>query len=265
MKRKLKFGAGALFACALAIGPAWPAGATDSTHGVIDSTIRHGYPSNPSSSDNLWYLEDTRVGGSVVITSDFGGPTGFGSKSLGLATNNQNSAKAQAFTYQDVRGLALGAVTGLSYYTYQSSLTRTTEDGPAFQLRVDTDGNLSTIGDQTNLVYEPYWNDVEGPDPQQPLAPNTWQFWDATAGDWWSSQAINCSGGTPTPFTVPAGAGGGPGTFTTPAAVANGCPGALVAAIGVNVGSFNPSFIVAADGIRLQTATDSYTWDFGPK
>ena len=64
-------------------------------------------------------------------------------------------------------------------------------------------------------------------------------------------------------FSVAPGAGGPP--FTTPGTVGANCPGATVLEVGVDVGSYNPDYTVAVDGLRLQTATDSYTWDFGPK
>jgi hypothetical protein len=255
--------AGAAFATALALGPAVPAAAATTTHPVSPQNIHGGVPTTPSASDAGWYMEDTRVGGGVTISNRYGGAPG--SNALVLSTNNTNVAKAQLFTYQDVRGVPLADVTGLSYSTYRSSEASGIADaGPAFQLRVDTDGNLNTDADQTNLVYEPYWND-NGADESQPLTADIWQSWDATEGNWWSSKAISCSGGTPDPFTVVAGAGGGPGTFTSPQAVADGCPGALVAAIGANVGSFNPNYIVGVDGIHFQTASIDATWDFGPK
>jgi hypothetical protein len=256
MRKGMQFVAGAVFVTALAVGPALPASAATTTRGVVDSQLRHGYPSSPSASDGNWYMEDTRVGGGVTIANNFGGAPG--SKALVLTTNDTNAAKAQLFTYQDVRGVPLGDVTDLSYSTYQSSTQSGIADAdPAYQLRVDVDGDLSTTSDQTNLVYEPYWND-NGADESQPLTADVWQSWDATEGNWWSSKQITCGD-----FSVAPGAGGPP--FTTPAAVAAGCPGALVAAIGVNVGSFNPNYIVAADGIHFQTANIDVTWDFGPK
>jgi hypothetical protein len=37
-----------------------------------------------------------------------------------------------------------------------------------------------------------------------------------------------------------------------------------VAAIGLDVGSGTPNYIVAADGVHFAAASDSYTWYFGP-
>ena len=264
---KIALGVG--FAAALALGPTVAATAATNTVRVSQSSLRDGYPSNPSSSDNLWYREDTRVGGGVTLVKpgDTGNPipavpaaSGLEPGSLALTTNSSASAKAQLFTYGNgVRGTPLASVTSLSYWTYEHAGLANTAD-PAYQLRVDTDGDLSTTADQTTLVYEPYWNDTEGPDPQGAIVADTWQQWDATNGQWWSSKAINCVG-----LTLPPGMGGGPGTWTTPQAVAVGCPGALVAAVGVNIGSGNPDYVVATDGVHFETLTSSTTWDFGPK
>lgn len=252
---KIALGVG--FASALALGPTVAATAATNTVRVTESSLRDGYPANPSSSDNLWYRMDTRVGGGVTLTKDFGAPPGFGDGSLALTTQNTNTAKAQLLTTGNgVRGTALAAVTDLSYWTYQSSTTSPPIADASWQLVVDTDGNLNTTADQTTLVWEAY----NGNDTTQPIVPDQWQFWDTTGGQWWSSRAISCNGGA---FTLAAGHGGPP--FTTPAAVAAGCPGAVVAAIGVNVGSSNPNYTVAVDGVHFETLTSSTTWDFGPK
>jgi len=211
--------------------------------------MHDGYAANPSATDVGWYREDTRVGGGVTLTTNFGGAPSFGGGSLALTTNNQNSAKAQLFTSDDVRGKDLITIGATSYSTYHSSLTGTVNDDPSYQLRIDLDGDLSTTSDQTNLVYEPYWNDTEtgigGGMPQHPegLTDDTWQQWNTTNGTWWSSKQIgNANGSSGAPcgsFHIEPGAGGPP--FTTPGQVGTGCPGAKVVKIGLNVGSSNPT------------------------
>jgi hypothetical protein len=261
---KIALGVG--FASALALGPtAAMAAPTTNTVRVSQSSLRDGYPSNPSSSDNLWYRMDTRVGGGVTLVKpgDTGNPiagvpavSGLEPGSLALTTNNTDTAKAQLLTTGNgVRGTPLASVTDLSYWTYQVSGSPTIADA-SWQLVVDTDGNLNTTSDETTLVWEAY----NGNDTQQAIVPDQWQFWDTTNGNWWSSRAISCNAGA---FTLAAGHGGPP--FTTPNAVALGCPGAVVAAIGVNVGSSNAGYTVAVDGVHFQTLTSSTTWDFGPK
>jgi hypothetical protein len=257
--RTLKVLACAAIAGAVVLGPGLPAFAETATLQTTDVVTRDGYAASPSASDGLWYREDTRPGGSVIHTKAFGAPTGLGDGSLVLSTNSQNSAKAQLLTSYAVRGTALTDVTGLSYWTYQSTaLGGSAEASASLQLRVDIDGDLNTTSDVTNLVYEPYWNDTEGPAPQQPLAPGTWQYWDATGGQWWTSKQITCDA-----FSVAPGAGGPP--FTSPSQVATNCAGAKVLQIGVNVGSFNPNYLVGVDGLHFQSSAHDLTWNFGPK
>ena len=257
--RSLKVLAAVVIAGAVILGPGLPAFAETATLAASDAVIRNGYAASPSANDGLWYREDTRPGGSVFNTKTFGAPAGLGDGSLVLSTTSDNVAKAQLMTSRTVRGTNLADVTGLSYWTYQSlALGSIAEAGPSFQLRVDVDGDLNTTTDVTNLVYEPYWNDTEGPAPQQPLAPNTWQLWDMTGGQWWTSKQITCGA-----FSVAPGAGGPP--FTSPSEVATNCAGAKVLQIGVNVGSYNPNYLVAVDGIHFQSTTDDITWNFGPK
>jgi hypothetical protein len=260
VRRPIKILAGAAFASAIAIGPATVASAADSTHRVSQSQMRDGSLTY-SADDANWYRDDTRVGGGVTLTKDFGAPSGLGDGALALTTNSTNNAKAQLLTSDGVYGTLLGDVTSLSYWTYQSLAAGGSAEGDAsYQLRVDIDGDTNTTGDITNLVFEPYWNDSESdgnPNPQ-PIAPDTWQFWDATNLRWWSSKQITCG-----EFSVAPGAGGPP--FTTPSEVGTNCPNAIVLAVGANVGSYNPNYISGVDGIHFGTSTDSITWDFGPK
>jgi hypothetical protein len=161
-----------------------------------------------------------------------------------------------------VYGKALSDVNALDYWTLQSTESEPPSGGvilPALQLQIDTNG-LNTAGGFTTLVFEPY---QESPTPT-PIVPDTWQFWDATSKQWWSSRAIHCEGGTPDPFDLAAGAGGPP--FTTPADVAAACPGAVLLQYGLNIGAGgNPGAVTAADGLHIGIGVDSFTYDFGPK
>lgn len=241
---------GALVGGALIVATSAPVGAATSTDRVIEASMRDGYAVSPSASDALWYREDTRVGGGVTQTKVFGAPAGFGDGALALTDNSTNTAKAQLMTSSHVRGTLLATVTGLDYWTYNSSTTSPAIADASYQLVIDPDGDPNTANN-TTLVYEPYNQNTT---PVQ----DTWEHWDATNGNWWSSKQITCDA-----FSVAPGAGGPP--FTTPGTVGANCPGATVLEVGVDVGSYNPNYTVAIDGLRLQTATDSYTWDFGPK
>jgi hypothetical protein len=178
-----------------------------------------------------WHSVDTRPGGTVTFTEEYGAPSGLGSGALKLTTDATTGAKADYWT-EEVAGTQLDAVTTLSYWTYQDS-------GPvhaaaSYQVAVDLNGDAA--GGFTTLVYEPYWNGV--------VAPETWQQWDVDAGQFWSSRTF--TDGT---CAVVAGAGGAP--FYSLATLNTLCPNAVVLAIGVNIGSFNPSYVVATDGVQF--------------
>ena len=49
------------------------------------------------------------------------------------------------------------------------------------------------------------------------------------------------------------------------AEIAAGCPDAFVGALGVNIGSGNPNYVVGVDGIHITSAQDDLTWNFGAK
>jgi hypothetical protein len=183
--RKALAGAGA---AALLVGTASQASAEEINRRVVEANLKDGNP--PAQPDTSWYRSDTRPGGGVILTDNPGhgidpvpAESGLESGSLALTTNGAMSAKAQLGTTEHL-GTPLGDVTGLSYWTYQSTQHTGLADGlPSYQLVIDTNGDAG--GGFTTLVYEPYNN--EGPvgsDPQQPFANDEWQQWDATGGDW---------------------------------------------------------------------------------
>ena len=104
-------------------------------------------------------------------------------------------------------------------------------------------------GGFTTLVFEPYWNTAQGP-----IVPNTWQDWDVDAGLFWSSRTV-----TEGTCALVAGAGGPP--FYTLAGLKTLCPNAVVGGIGVNVGTFNPSYTVATDGVQFNDTI--YNFELG--
>lgn len=253
MKRHWKVLAGLVFASGLAIGGGvGPASAATVNQRVIESTLKDGSRPNGDASDTSWYREDTRVGGGITLSRDYGGPSGFGDGAVVLTTNDKSTAKAQLYTNQ-VNGTLLADITSLSYSTYQDgSQLGFAQGAVAYQLQVDLNGPNVT-GGFTTLTYEPYLN------PQvQGVLPDQWQFWDATAGNWYTSRDINC--GT---LVIPRSSGAPP--FTNPTEVGQNCIGATVLGLGLNIGSSNPSYITAADGVHIATITDSFTADFGPK
>lgn len=190
-----------------------------------------------------WHPLDTRPGGSVRFTEDYGAPPGLGSGALELKTDASTSAKADYYTFAH-EGTPLADVTTLSYWTYQAATPQPPIAAPSFQLQIDANGDAE--GGFTTLVYEPYWNGA--------VVPATWQQWDVDAGLFWSSRTV--SSGT---CTLVAGAGGPP--LYTLEQIKAMCPNAVVLGIGVNVGSFNPGYTVATDGVTFNDTT--YDFEVG--
>jgi hypothetical protein len=186
---------------------------------------------------SLWTQDDTRPGGAVSWTSAWGAPAGLGSSSLQLTTDATTTSKAGLYAHF-MAGTPLKRVSRLSYWTYQSSPPTIAHGDASYQLQIDVDGTLGDGQGFTTLVYEPYQN---GP---QLIVPNVWQKWDVAAGQFWSSRNAG---------PLVAGAGGAP--FYTLATVNGLAPNAVVVGVGVNIGSNNPSYVVATDGVQLNNLT----------
>jgi hypothetical protein len=189
-----------------------------------------------------WTQDDTRPGGTVTFTNAYGGPPTLGPGSLELKTPAlDTAAKAGLYTHT-MFGTPLRKVYTLQYWTYQAVATppNPPHADASFQLQVDVNG--AAAGGFTTLVFEPYQNTAQGP-----IVPGAWQKWDVDAGLLWSSRTVT---DVPTCALV-AGAGGPP--FYTLAALQTACPNAVVVGIGVNVGTNNPGYTVATDGVRFNS------------
>ncbi|REL37676.1 hypothetical protein DYD21_07785 [Rhodohalobacter sp. SW132] len=179
-----------------------------------------------------WFSDETREGGALAWVTDYGAPAGLGEYAIELSTVDEIASKAN-IRYELSEGVSLGDVTELSYWTYQ-------HEGPglaavSYQLYVVFDDDSWTW-----LVYEPYWqNGVANPDP---VEPKIWQHQSdiADEGIFWSSHT---AGG------LDAGNGGDP--FYTLDDVVGFETGATVTAIALNLGSGNPAWTVAADGVNF--------------
>jgi hypothetical protein len=188
-----------------------------------------------------WHPLDTRPGGAVRFTEDYGAPPGLGEGSLELTTDATTGAKADYYTFAHA-GTPLAGVTGLSYWTYQAPTPQPPIAAASYQVQIDVNG--AAEGGFTTLVYEPYWNGV--------VVPATWQQWDVDSGLFWSSRTVPECG-------LVAGAGGPP--LYTLEQVQTLCPDAVVLGIGVNVGTFNPGYTVAVDGVTFNDTT--YDFEVG--
>lgn len=190
-----------------------------------------------------WAPMDTRPGGDHEFTEAYGAPAGLGDGSLELTTDATNAAKADYWTFAHA-GTPLTGVTDLSYWTYQAATPQAPTAAASYQLQVDLNG--AADGGFTTLVYEPYWNGT--------VVPASWQQWDVDAGGLWSSRTF-----TEGTCAVVAGAGGPP--LYNLATLQTLCPNAVVGGIGVNVGTFNPGYTVATDGVQFNDTT--YDFEVG--
>lgn len=179
-----------------------------------------------------WSTADTRPGGNVSFVTDGTAPLGAGA--LELTTDSTNAAKVQ---FERPANVKLSRVAPLSYATKQISAPFNGAD-PSYQLAVDLDGNGTF---DTNLVYEPYENGT--------VTTGTWQNWDVSDGQFWSSNTVD---------GLTAGAGGPP--YYTLSYLKQNYPHAVVMGFGVNVGTYNPSYDVETDNLVF----NGNTYDFEP-
>jgi hypothetical protein len=182
-----------------------------------------------------WAPMDTRPGGAHRFTEDYGAPAGLGSGSLELTTDATTAAKADYWT-RDPAGTTLANVNDLAYWTYQATVVQPPHAAVSYQLQVD--GNGAADGGFTTLVYEPYQNGV--------IVNGVWQHWEVDSGLFWSTRTV--------PECGLVGGAGGPAIYTL-AAIKAACPGAVVLGLGVNIGTFNPGYTVAADGVQFNDTT----------
>jgi hypothetical protein len=190
-----------------------------------------------------WTEDDTRPGGEVSWSAAYGAPAGLGSSALRLTTDNTNAAKAGLYNHE-MAPMPLGDVNNLAYWTYQQS-ANFPGGAPSFQVQIFALGGADGF---TTLVYEPYQNGS--------VVNGQWQAWDVDEGQFWSSRNVTDAGGD---CDLTAGAGGAP--FYTLADLVADCPNAVVVGIGVNVGTYNPDYDTATDGVRLNGTT--YDFEIG--
>lgn len=182
-----------------------------------------------------WGPMDTRPGGAQRFTEDYGAPVGLGSGSLELTTDATTAAKADYWT-NDPGGTTMANVGELSYWTFQAPVAQPPHAAVSYQFQLD--GNGAATGGFTTIVYEPYQNGV--------VVNGSWQEWDVDGGLFWSTRTV--------PECGLVGGAGGPAVYTLAYIKAN-CPDGVVLRLGVNIGSFNPGYTVATDGVRFNDTT----------
>lgn len=194
-----------------------------------------------------WTTADTRANGSNAFVTTWGAPAGLGNGALQQATGETAGGldKAQFF-YEGLAGSPLAQLEAISYWTYRDAASSGATSDPQVRiaLNVEIVGDLGGGQTFTTLVFEPY---LGINDASQSLVDNTWQQWDAAAGEWWSTRA---TGSQPTRSTL-----------LTWDEVQAAYPGAVLGRAGFNLGSFNPLQVQAADGLTFNTTT----FDFQPR
>jgi len=188
-----------------------------------------------------WAPMDTRTSGAHDFTEEYDAPAGLGAGSLELTTAALDTAAKADYWTRETAGTLLADVTDLSYWTYQAVTPQPPHAAVSYQLQLD--GNGAAPGGFTTIVYEPYQNGA--------IVPGTWQQWDVDSGLSWSTRTGECG--------LVAGAGG-PAIYTL-AALQAACPDAVVLGLGVNVGTFNPGYTVATDGVQFNETT--YDFEVG--
>lgn len=177
----------------------------------------------------------TASGGATSFVADATAP--YGSGALQLTTNGTNDSRAQR-TKSISPNVALSTLSALSYHT--KYVSGPVHAGAALQITIN---GLTGTSSSTTLVYEPYWNgtvDTSG----------AWQQWNAlSTGKFWST--TNVAG-----FVNGAG---GPPFYTIPQVLASH-PNAKVTSVKLNIGTYNPDWIVRADGVNF----NGTVYDFEP-
>lgn len=193
---------------------------------------------------NLYGWQDASVGGGTVTFVENDAPTGYGTGSIRLSTDDDTASKA---TYGRAADMQLSDVNDASYWTKQVAAS-IPEGSASMFFAVDLDNNGSW---DTNLVYEPYWQNETNPDPA-PVVPGEWQEWDVINGQFWSSRNYP----NPEGLSLEAGAGGEP--FYTLAQINESYPDAKLMAYGVNVGTYNVGYTIGVDGFTINGKTFNF-------
>ena len=109
-------------------------------------------------------------------------PLGLGSAHLFTGTHGDESAQIRNVNYQYTK---LSDLTALSYWTYVTLWNG--QQLPYIILNIDTDGDGVT---DDLLFFEPAYQTPSSGNPSLPdqgtVALDTWQYWDALQGGWWS-------------------------------------------------------------------------------
>lgn len=219
----------------------------------------------PPTSNGVWYAT-TAAGGTASVVS----LTGAG----GNLENNQTvpTGAAKLTTAYDDASRADALITGnfgsaveflnratVAYDYYKEAVANPASNAfaaPALRLLVDATGGVfggtSPTREWGYLIYEPYWNEVSG----LPTI-GDWETENVNpnSGVWWWSGGFGVANGT-----------GGPPLHTLAewAGIFGGTAfdNAIIAGIGVGVGSYNQGQIGYFDNVTFALGNTGETWDF---
>ena len=189
--------------------------------------------------------ESTPGGTAGFVAGPATAPGGSGSANLRLTSSAQGMILAKPtapFRFADV--------TTLGYSTFRASADAGNNLAVALQFVADYDRTDSDDGWQGRLVFEPYRTPASVPQ-------NTWQSWDAMAGEWFATGA---PGNTVCPSTNPC-------TWTQllTAFPEVGAADRPDSAIILKAGSGWATFNGNVDNLTIGVAGDETTYDFEPE
>ncbi len=208
--------------------------------GVLDFPTSTAAPNGDvivRSSPSQGWNSGSSGGGATSFVADPTAPYGTGA--LEMTTNSGNPSRAQR-TKSISPSINVADLATLSYATKYVS-------GPihaaaALQITINGLTGASSFS-STTLVYEPYWNGTVN-------TAGDWQTWNTLdGGKFWSTTTV-------AGFTN--GSGGAP--FYTIDQVKSAHPNAKITSVKLNIGTYNPDWVVRADGLNF----NGTVYDFEP-
>ncbi len=204
-------------------------------------------PFEGTSAPAIDWVETAQTGGDAteIATS-----TDSGSNALQLTTINDTASRVR-YTYDIADINASTSFTGLSFDSKQVSAADMVNGNATFRLVVDLDGNLATMGDVTDVTYEPYYNiAAHNALNDASIVPGAWQNWAATmsSGKFWAA-------GVTTVLGPSEGAGGAYATNFTIQQLVDAYPNAKITAISIGMGTWNVNQVVLVDNLVFNGVT----------
>ncbi len=200
----------------------------------------------PSALNGWGFYEEVASATGSFVVGPAPAPLGNGSARMTLDATGRELLGTFAYA-----GVRLDQISVLQYSTYRSSADAGNNLAISLQLDMDYDLTDANTAWQGRLVFEPYLTPGVG----GAVLQNTWQTWDALAGEWWSS-------GAPGNGVCPQA---NPCTWTE---VLTAFPNAGVRAGGAvqfKAGGPWPNFDGNVDAFTIKAGGNEVTYDFEPE